>query len=109
MTGSVDTFRPMPRRAISALHSTDTSVSGTMMHSTARQERNVSRHSSVIAPKIASSIATSASSTASLVAAMTPILPPASRNATLGVWSAAVKRRISRTMWAMVAPSWLAV
>src|SRR3546814_12964898 len=66
----------------------DTSVSGTMMHSTARQLRKVSQHSSVMAPKMAANICTSACSTASFVAAATPALPPARRKRRLGVLSA---------------------
>ncbi|MNY47186.1 hypothetical protein D3C86_1824330 [compost metagenome] len=71
----------MPSAAIRALHSTDTTASGAMMHSTAFQERNIRKHIRVMAPKMATSISTSACSTASLAAAITPALPPARRKA----------------------------
>ena len=95
MTGKVATLRPMPSIAIRALHSTATIASGTRMHSTARNERKVSRQNSATEKNSAASITTSACLTASLEAAITPMLPPARWNVTPGTWIAPMMRLAS--------------
>ncbi|MNE66702.1 hypothetical protein D3C80_1622680 [compost metagenome] len=80
--------------------------SGTTMHSTARNERKVSRQNRPTEQNSAASIHTSACLTASLDAAITPTLPPARWNVACGTCTLAMMRRASLTTWATVAPSW---
>ena len=49
MTGSVATFTPMPSITISASQSTEVIISGTTATTTARQLRNVMKHSAITA------------------------------------------------------------
>ncbi|MNR28603.1 hypothetical protein D3C85_1459320 [compost metagenome] len=97
-------MRPMPSKAMSALQRMVTRTSGTITQSTARHERKLSQHSSVMAAKIEASICTSACSTASLVAAATPALPPPSLKWMLGVRSSAMNLSTSPVTCFKVAP-----
>ena len=49
MTGSVATLTPMPSQTISASHRIDVIISGTTATTTARQLRNVMKHSTITA------------------------------------------------------------
>ncbi len=49
ITGSVATFTPMPSATISASHRIEVTASGTTATTTARQLRNVMKHSTITA------------------------------------------------------------
>ncbi len=69
----------MPYTAINASASVETSTSGSTMQSVPSTDRNVIRHSSMMAPNTRASIGFSAAATSSLVAAITPTFPVARR------------------------------
>ncbi|MNY77773.1 hypothetical protein D3C86_2177920 [compost metagenome] len=56
ITGKVATFTPIPSHTISASQRMEVNISGMTAHRVARQERKVTRHSSMTAPYTQNSI-----------------------------------------------------